>query len=618
MASMNTPNYVAKPQSDSSQHPHASRPMSPFQRCCAAAMILLAGIFGSPAASVTLTTSDAGGTTSFNTSGHWSNAAAPAPGNAYSVGSGITLRTPAATTPGSNYIFLGDSLSINSGGRLLGKIGNNVGGSTVSATITVTNLIFNGGMIDQADVSGDNTTLTVAGNVSVTAASITGAIGGTGNGSAYFDTVDYTAIISGSAALQVSGPVINLGQDTGVVQLSAANPYSGTITVSNGNSGVIASTVNRILQLNNLNALSNATLNLASAQASPVSFASGANSGPFNVGALTGSTAQALADTAGSAVILSVGGNNASGGYAGILSGVGSLTKTGSGTLTFSNANTCAGDTVINAGTVKLSNGGSLASGNIWVAAGATLDVTSQTMPVLAANQNLLGAGSINGSLTTSATSKIYAGTDGTVGTLTFNNNLTNVSGSAFNLGVSTSASSGNDHVIVAGALALNNTTFSIQALGGGANLDTGADYVLITAASISGLPNSATTWVGAPPANAGNYIVVASSTQVKLHYSAGTPLTATGAASPSTVTRNQPTLLTIVVTPGTFPASTSIAVAADLTPIGGSAAQVFYDDGTHGDVTAGDGTYSVSVVGDRNTVSVTPAGHAVFYRLRQ
>jgi autotransporter-associated beta strand protein len=88
------------------------------------------------------------------------------------------------------------------------------------------------------------------------------------------------------------------------------------------------------------------------------------------VGALTGSTAQALADTAGSVVILSVGGNNASGGYAGILSGVGSLTKTGSGTLTFSNANTCAGDTVINAGTVKLSNGGSLASGNIWVAAG--------------------------------------------------------------------------------------------------------------------------------------------------------------------------------------------------------------------------------------------------------
>jgi hypothetical protein len=246
------------------------------------------------------------------------------------------------------------------------------------------------------------------------------------------------------------------------------------------------------------------------------------------------------------------------------------------------------------------------------------LDVTSQTTPVLAANQNLLGAGSINGSLTTSATSKIYAGTDGTVGTLTFNNNFTNVSGSAFNLGVSTSASSGNDHVIVAGALALNNTTFSIQALGGGANLDTSADYVLITAASISGLPNSAITWVGAPPANAGNYIVVASSTQVKLHYSAGTPLTATGAASPSMVTRNQPTLLTIVVTPGTFPASTSIAVAADLTPIGGSAAQVFYDDGTHGDVTAGDGTYSVSVVGDRNTVSVTPAGHAVFYRLRQ
>ena len=53
------------------------------------------------------------------------------------------------------------------------------------------------------------------------------------------------------------------------MQLDAANPFSGTITVSNDNSGVIASSVNRILQLNNLNALSNVTLNLVASQASP-------------------------------------------------------------------------------------------------------------------------------------------------------------------------------------------------------------------------------------------------------------------------------------------------------------------------------------------------------------
>ena len=34
-------------------------------------------------------------------------------------------------------------------------------------------------------------------------------------------------------------------------------------------------------------------------------------------------------------------------------------------------------------------------------------------------------------------------------------------------------------------------------------------------------------------------------------------------------------------------------AVLGDLAPIGGSPEQVFYDDGTHGDLTAGDGTYT-------------------------
>ena len=141
---------------------------------------------------------------------------------------------------------------------------------------------------------------------------------------------------------------------TGVVKLSAANPYGGTITVSNGNNGIIASTVNRILQLNHLNALSNATLNLDSVQTNLVSFTSGANTGVFNVGALSGSSSQALSDTAGSAVTLSVGGNNASSTYSGALSGNGSLIKVGAGTLMLSGASTYKGGTTIKSGTLEL------------------------------------------------------------------------------------------------------------------------------------------------------------------------------------------------------------------------------------------------------------------------
>jgi hypothetical protein len=76
--------------------------------------------------------------------------------------------------------------------------------------------------------------------------------------------------------------------------------------------------------------------------------------------------------------------------------------------------------------------------------------------------------------------------------------------------------------------------------------------------------------------------------------------LSATGAANPSTVTSGGTTLLTVAVTPGT--ASTGITVMADLSGIGGSATQAFYDDGTHGDATAGDNVFSYSTAATSST----------------
>ena len=328
---------------------------------------LLTVFVSARAANVALLTGDAQFTSSFNGSTNWSNHALPAATNAYFTGANF-LRTPNPTTSGNNYIFGGDSLTIDSGGRFLGKIGNNVVGNTTIGTITVSNLTLNGCVFDQAGANSDTSKLVVAGNINVTANSILGALGGAANGSSSFETLEIIAPISGAAALQVSGPSINTGQDTGVVKLSAANPYSGTIAVSNGVNNIIASSVNRILQLNNLNALSNATLNLDSAQANPVSFASGVNTAPFNVGALAGRTPQTLADAAGAPVSLNVGKNNSSTAYSGALTGAGSLIKTGSGTLTLAGPNSYTGGTVISNGmlqTTRLSGaysgGGSLA-----------------------------------------------------------------------------------------------------------------------------------------------------------------------------------------------------------------------------------------------------------------
>jgi hypothetical protein len=70
--------------------------------------------------------------------------------------------------------------------------------------------------------------------------------------------------------------------------------------------------------------------------------------------------------------------------------------------------------------------------------------------------------------------------------------------------------------------------------------------------------------------------------------------LSGLGTASPSSVDPGGNTLLKVAVTPGTN--STGIAVTADLSSVGGSATQQFFDDGTNGDQTGGDNTFSFRI----------------------
>jgi hypothetical protein len=79
------------------------------------------------------------------------------------------------------------------------------------------------------------------------------------------------------------------------------------------------------------------------------------------------------------------------------------------------------------------------------------------------------------------------------------------------------------------------------------------------------------------------------------VHSCGGDPTQASGLgiALPSSIEPASNTLLTMTVTPAAMPASTGLTVVADLTSIGGSASQTLYDDGTHGDLTAGDNVFS-------------------------
>lgn len=72
-----------------------------------------------------------------------------------------------------------------------------------------------------------------------------------------------------------------------------------------------------------------------------------------------------------------------------------------------------------------------------------------------------------------------------------------------------------------------------------------------------------------------------------------GGTLQASGAADPANVAPGEFVFLTVTVTPATTPPSTGIAVSGNLTSIGGSATQSFFDDGTNGDETAGDNVFS-------------------------
>src|ERR1700744_3601340 len=465
--------------------------------------------FSSFAAPVTLKITDGVGTSSFTGSTNWSDGNPPTVGNTYFTAANAIRTTNYNVNGGSIAVtFAGDSLSIDPGGRMIGKMGNNgTAGSTITGIYTA-NYILNGGTIDEAAGVNGNDILVIAGTVTVNAASFLGASGATANNSANFETLEIAATISGSAALQVGGTNVNAGADTGTVKLDAANPYTGTITVpSSRSNAAIPSAINRTLQLNNLNALSSATLNLTTTNINPVSFVSGINTGSFNVGALTGSSAQALSDTAGGAVNLSVGAINASGSYSGPLNGNGSVTKMGTGTLTLGGTNTYTGNTTITSGTLALSAGASLASANVLVGPGTTLDVSSNAF-TLGTGQTLFGSGTINGSVTLATGGNVYAGLDTVYGTNTITTNLTLASGTTVFMDLGTAFNGANDEIVVGGNLILTNTAFHLKAPSTSVNLDQTADYILIASGGpIVGSPNATPLW-DVPPQNANHYSI--------------------------------------------------------------------------------------------------------------
>jgi hypothetical protein len=116
------------------------------------------------AATITLTGADGLGQSSFNSGLNWSDGLAPSAGNDYITGN-YRLRTPANA---GNHTFGGDSLTINNtngyDGGLMYK------GTGSAGSITIDNLILDGGMISHANGSGDICNL--YGNINIASNSV--------------------------------------------------------------------------------------------------------------------------------------------------------------------------------------------------------------------------------------------------------------------------------------------------------------------------------------------------------------------------------------------------------------------------------------------------------------
>jgi len=255
----------------------------------------------------------------------------------------------------------------------------------------------------------------------------------------------------------------------------------------------------------------------------------------------------------------------------------GGLTKLDTGTLTLTGANTYSNLTAVNAGTLALGSGYTSATAGYEVTNGATLDVSAVSPFTLSANQSLSGGGTINGSIATATGVNIYPGTPsptiGTVGTLTFNNDLDLSGGGVCYFDITNSASNGDDQVTVGGTLTINGGVVHVHALGGASPLDTTADYVLVVDSNnpnVASLP--ALVWDGIKPSNYGNYTLQQNGNNIVLHFSPSlAPVVTSVSLNPSSAFRGQNVQITATVTQGSGTIDPSAGVTVNLSAFGGS-----------------------------------------------
>ena len=314
---------------------------------------------------------------------------------------------------------------------------------------------------------------------------------------------------SGTAGLTLAPYVSGSTTYDGSVTLGAANTYNGPTTLTGGTGSQGTST----LSLNVNNALPNNSAFVQSANTILDLTAWGATAGiSTGVGSLTGTGTITL----GSGV-LTVGYDNTSpAAYAGIIGGAGgSIVKTGTGTLTLSGANTYTGATTVNGGIVQV-NGSLAAGGAVTVNATGTLDGSGTIGSPVAVQGGTLACGSaalgmltINNTLTLGAGSTTVMRLSNNSGTLA-NDVLAGMTGVNYGgtlvVTATGTALAVNDKFVLfnkaSGSYAGSFAAFNLPALPAGLGWNEAGLLIDGSIQVVSTAPVASITWVGSPTNN--------------------------------------------------------------------------------------------------------------------
>jgi autotransporter-associated beta strand protein len=388
-------------------------------------------------------------------------------GNLYT--GATTVSGGALATGGSQAIPDSSAVTVSNGAILLLGGNETVGSISGAGTCSINGYVFT--------VGGDNSTTLFSGNITGTNGQLvkngTGVLTLSGSNTYTGNTTVNSGVIvfqsksatSASAITTVGTGGVGLGIGAGANDWAISDIVTlfntgsvGSLTVSTAANIAVDSTSGNIaisdvfssgrsllkvgtntLTLSGTNTYTGATIILVGTLAtsaanklpdtSAVSISSGATlslGGNDTVGSIAGAGSISLG-----ANTLTVGGDNSSTTASGVISGTGSLFKTGTGVLTLSAANTFTGTLTINNGTVKMGNASARGAGSTVLSNTGILDLNGN------------GWSSIPTAFSNSATSKIINTSAGTVNlnfnagvTPTINAQIDDSSGGAINLDI--------------------------------------------------------------------------------------------------------------------------------------------------------------------------------------